>query len=318
MSRARTLADQFNSDGKFALTPVASVNAGQIGGRRNLVINGAMQVWQRGTSTTLTSNDQATNYHTADRWTQYFDVDSGSGSISLTLSQSTDVPTGEGFAYSLKGVTAPSSFVKASSDNVCLFTYKVESLDANGLAWGTSGAKTATLSYWIKSNTAGTGTLQIRLENSSVVSGASDGNYYTKFTINSANTWEYKTHTIPASTTDGWPYTTSNTAMLVLWNFGTNQAAASTQDAWFRNNNIGQKHSDQTLDFLTTAGEAYITGVQLEVGSAATDFEHRSYGEDLLLCKRYYQYIGGDTPYQNIATVTNFTGGIMVGPLPMK
>src|SRR6056300_347414 len=254
----------------------------------NLIINGAMNIWQRGTTVTLTSNDN-TNYHTADRWGQYLDIDEGSGSLSVTISQSTDVPSTESFSYSLKAATTPSSFVPSGSDNIALFTHKIETYNANPLGWGTSGAKAATLSYWIKSDTAGTGTLQIRLTDSSIVSGTSDGNYYTSYTINQANTWEYKTQLIPANSTDGWRRTVSNIALHIHWFFGSEQTAAGTQDAWYRENNHGRPHSSQTLDFMTNAGEAYLTGVQLEVGNTATPFEHRSYGEELQLCHRYYQ-----------------------------
>ena len=256
-------------------------------GRRNLIINGAMNIWQRGTTKTFTANDSA-NYHTADRWGQFVDIDQGSGSLSVTISQSSDVPLTEGFTYSLKGATTPSSFVPAGEDNLALFTQKIETFNCNPLKWGRTGAEPATLSYWIKSDTAGTGTIQIRLTDSSSVSGAGDGNYYTSFTINQANTWEYKTHLIPANSTDGWRRSVSDIGMHIHWYFGSNQSAAGTQDAWYRNNNHGAPHSSQTLDFMTNAGEAYLTGVQLEVGSEATPFEHLSYGEELTLCQRYY------------------------------
>lgn len=281
--------------------PISTINNASfadtaVHGRRNLIVNGAVQVWQRSISQTFTAND-VSNYYTADRWGQWVDFDEGSGSLSVTISQSTDVPSTEAFSYSLKGATTPSSFVPAGNDNIALFTYKVETYDANPLGWGTSGAKPATLSYWIKSDTTGIGTLQIRLVDSSVVSGAADGNYYTTFTINQANTWEYKTHLIPANTTDGWRRSVSNIGIHIHWNFGSNQPSPATEDAWFRANNHMAPHSSQTLDFLTTAGEAYLTGVQLEVGEQATPFEHRSYGEELSLCQRYYCITGTSAGY---------------------
>ena len=275
MSRAREFADL-----------AGSADAGGLTGR-NLIINGGMQVFQRGTTKTFTSNDNS-NYYVADRWGQFVDINEGTGSLSVTISQSTDTPAGQGFMYSLKGATTPSSFAKAGSDNLALFTHKVETYTANRLGWGESGAKPATLSYWIKSDTTGTGTLQIRLPDSSVVSGAADGNFYTKFTINQANTWEYKTHLIPANTTDGWRKTSSNLAMHIHWYFGSNQSDVATEDAWFRSNNHGTPHSDNTFDFLNNAGEAYLTGVQLEVGDKATPFEHRSYEDELLRCQRFF------------------------------
>jgi len=280
-----------------------TVEADLKSGRKNLIINGGMQVWQRGTSKTLTAND-VTNYHTVDRWGHFLDFDNGSGSLSVTISQSTDVPSTETFSYSLKGATTPSSFVPSGSDNLALFTHKIETYNANPLGWGTSGAKAATLSYWIKSDTAGTGTLQMRLVDSSSVSSAQDGNYYTSFTINQANTWEYKTHLIPANSTDGWRRSVSNTGVHIHWYFGSNQSDVATEDAWFRVNNHGTPHSSHTLDFMTNAGEAYLTGVQLEVGSQATDFEYRSYGEELALCQRYYyQMTSPGSGY--IASITN-------------
>lgn len=266
-------------------------------GRRNLIINGAMQVAQRGTtSSALTHNTNV--YHSVDRWSAVTDQNDGSGTLTTTFSQSTDVPSTETFPYSLKAVVNNTSFTPSGTDCTALFSHSIETYNANPLGWGTAAAKQATLSYWIKSSVAGTGTLQIRLHDSSNVSGAGDGQFYTKFTINQANTWEKKTHLIPANTTDGWRRTVSENAMQLYWFFASEQAAVSTQDAWFRLNNYGQRHSDMTLDFQTTGGTAYLTGCQLEVGEQATDFEHRSFGEELALCQRYYQksYDYGDAP----------------------
>lgn len=257
-------------------------------GRRNLIINGDVAIWQRGTSTTtLTSND-STGYNGADRFGQFFDIDQGSGTISLAISQSTDTPANQPFDYSIKAVVTDTSYTPSGSDNVAPFTYKVETYDANPLGWGTTAAKPATLSYWIKSSVAGTGTLQIRLPDSSQVSGASDGNFYTTFVINTADTWEKKIHVIPANTTDGWRRTVSNIGLHIHWNFGSNQGNVATEDTWFRANNHMQPHSDQTLNFLDGGGTAYLTGVQLEVGSEASEFEFISRAEQLSLCQRYF------------------------------
>ena len=257
-------------------------------GRRNLIINGAMQVWQRGISTSaLTHNSNI--YHSADRWSAVLDQDQGSGTLTTTFSQSTDVPSTEAFTYSLKAVVNASSRTPSGTDCTALFSHSIETYNANPLGWGTAAAKQATLSYWIKSSVAGTGTLQLRLNDSNQVNGVADSQLYTKFTINQANTWEKKTHIIPANATDGWRRNVSENAIQIYWFFGSNQAAAPTQDAWFRQNNYGQRHDDMTLSFQTTGGTAYITGCQLEVGNTATDFEHRSIGEELQLCQRYYQ-----------------------------
>ena len=259
-------------------------------GRRNLIINGAMTIAQRGTTSSALGNGN-NQYHTVDRWSYLGDQDQGSGTLSTTFSQVTDVPASETFVNSLKAVVSSSGVTPSGSDCIALFQQQIETFNANPLGWGTAAAKPATLSYWIKSSVAGTGTLQLRLNDSSSVSGASDGNYYTKFTINQADTWEKKTHLIPANTTDGWRTTVTASAIQIYWFFGSNQAAASTQDAWFRQNNYGQKHSDATFNFQVTGGTAYITGCQLEVGETASDFEHRPHGEELSLCQRYYTQV---------------------------
>ena len=280
-------------------------------GRRNLIINGAMQIWQRGTtSSALTHNSNV--YHSVDRWSAVTDQNDGSGTLTTTFSQSTDVPSTETFPYSLKAVVTNTSFTPSGTDNTALFSHSIETYNANPLGWGTAGAKQATLSYWIKSSVAGTGTLQIRLHDSNNVSGASDGNFYTKFTINQANTWEKKTHLIPANTTDGWRRNVSATAMQLYWFFASEQGTVSTQDAWFRLNNYGQRHSDMTLDFQTTGGTAYLTGCQLEVGEQATDFEHRSYGEELSLCQRYY-YRAADGTSKTLGLGVNYQTSYMSG-----
>ena len=205
-------------------------------GRRNLIINGAMQIWQRATtSSALTHNSNI--YHSVDRWSAVTDQNDGSGTLTTTFSQSTDVPSTETFPYSLKAVVANTSFTPSGTDCTALFSHSIETYNANSLGWGTAAAKQATLSYWIKSSVVGTGTLQIRLHDSSNVSSAGDGQFYTKFTINQANTWEKKTHLIPANTTDGWRRNVSENAMQLYWFFASEQAAVSTQEAWFRQNN---------------------------------------------------------------------------------
>jgi hypothetical protein len=285
-------------------------------GRRNLIINGAMQVWQRGTTSGALGH-QSAYYHTADRWGATLDQDQGSGTLTTTYSQSTDVPSTDTFPYSLKAVVASSGVTPSGTDCTALFYQHIETLNANPLGWGTSAAKQATLTYWIKSSVAGTGTLQLRLNDSNQVNGVADGQLYTKFTINQANTWEKKTHLIPANATDGWRRNVSESAIQMYWFFGSNQAAAPTQDAWFRQNNYGQKHSDATFNFQATGGTVYLTGVQFEVGDTATDFEHRSHEEELRLCSRYFRkigrHMGGAREGYSASTVTFYPGMRLIG-----
>ena len=157
----------------------------QLGGRRNMIINGAMQVAQRGTSqASITS----TGYYTIDRW-QVAITNGGT----WTMSQDTDVPTGEGFANSLKMdcTTADTSF--GASDSLYVRT-KLESQDCQNMKKGTSNAEKVTLRFWVKSSKTGTHIVELLdNDNSRFVSLA--------YTISSADTWENHTLTFPADTT---------------------------------------------------------------------------------------------------------------------
>ncbi len=208
----------------------------QIGGRRNMIINGAMQVAQRGTSqASITS----TGYYTIDRW-QVAITNGGT----WTMSQDTDVPTGEGFANSLKMdcTTADTSF--GASDSLYVRT-KLESQDCQNMKKGTSSAEKVTLRFWVKSSKTGTHIVELLdNDNSRFVSLA--------YTISSADTWENHTLTFPADTTGA--FADDNGVGLGIH--------------WY-------------MDW-------YLTGVQLEIGEQATPFEHRSFGEELRLCQRYF------------------------------
>ena len=268
----------------------------QIGGRRNMIINGAMQVAQRGTSqASITS----TGYYTIDRW-QVAITNGGT----WTMSQDTDVPTGEGFANSLKMdcTTADTSF--GASDSLYVRT-KLESQDCQNMKKGTSSAEKVTLRFWVKSSKTGTHIVELLdNDNSRFVSLA--------YTISSANTWENHTLTFPADTTGAFA-DDNGVGLGIHWYMGagSNISSGTLGTTWHTtqaNRAAGQVNLADSTD-----NNWYLTGVQLEVGSQATPFEHRSYGEELQLCKRYFHKTGG-TAYCNIGTVTNFSSGAMLGP----
>jgi len=269
MSRARTLADQFNSDGDLALTPVASVNAGQIGGRRNLIINGAMQVAQRGTSSTGVSTG---GYYTMDRfkWNQ-------SGSTTWNLSQSTVSP--DGFAYSNK-IEVNNAVASPSANDYAILSYSFEGQDLQHFDWGTSNAKQITLSFWVRSSI--TGKFYVELDQSSRWNDVS-------YTINAADTWEYKTLTFTGDTSVGPDNDNSAELSIYFWFLAgsTYTSGTTTENVWHQTNNA-DRVVGQTNLAASTGDVIYLTGIQLEVGDQATDFEHRSYGEGLALCQRYY------------------------------
>ena len=238
-------------------------------GRRNLIINGAMQVFQRATSAT----NPGGGYDAADRWRQ---SQNNSGLGNFTIEQSTDAP--DGFATSLKltksGTTTQSSTVSA------FIQQYFEGQNLQQLQYGGSGAKKVTLSFYVKSSL--TGTWGVCLQD-----GEAGKHNAQTYTISSANTWEYKTVTFDGDTSAG--IANDNSAefdVQFVLGAGTDYQTATT-GSW----QSGDKKttSSQTQWPETDGATWLVTGVQLEVGSQATPFEHRSYGEELALCQRYYQ-----------------------------
>ena len=268
---ASSAAIALNSDGQATLNGLNFPTAGPLSSR-NLIVNGAMAVAQRGTSETgLTGN---ANGYPADRF-RFF-----TGSLGTwTIEQSTDAPAG--FGKSAK-MTCTSGASADAGDYVFL-EYNAEAQDLQLLDFGASTAEATTLSFYVKSNKTGTGSVEIeQLDNSSE-------QFVGTYTISSANTWELKTIAIPADT-DG-VINDDNGAGLRFrfWlNSGTDYSGGSTTTAW---TTYGQTNSN--ISNLGVGGSDSdnwaITGVQLEVGSVATPFEHRSYADELRRCERYYQ-----------------------------
>ena len=248
---------------------------------RNLIINGAMQVAQRGTSA-VTVTSSAT-YRTVDRFKT--DID-GSGGGDFSHAQSTDVPSGQGFQYSSKFTTVTQASQPTSEGNRHQLYSLLEEQDVFHLEWGTSNAKTCTLSFWVKGSVTGT---------YGFIFGhyGSGGTYYyyTNYTINSANTWEKKTITVTGSTVGGNNAGGNSFGLRVEWILGVgSDAETGTLNQWTTSSTM--RTAANTVYLPETSGATlYITGVQLEVGEQATPFEHRSYGDELRRCQRYfYQY----------------------------
>ena len=268
----------------------------QIGGRRNIIINGAMQVAQRGTSSTSTS------YATVDRiMVRTNNLDQ----LAFTQSQSSTVPSGEGFSNSFKfEVTTQETAL--SGGEYANIQHRIEAQNLQSLAYGTSNAKKATLSFWVRSSLTGKYSVLFFAEDDTRSNTQS-------FTISSADTWEHKTITIDGDTTG---VIDNNSGSGININF---QLAAGSDYAGTPHSGWGAyaetddfAFSDQ-VNFIAQTGTFYLTGLQFELGSQATPFEHRSFGEELQLCKRYFHKTGG-TAYCNIGTVTNYTSGAMLGP----
>ena len=270
-------------------------------GRRNLIINGAMQIAQRGTSATSAS---AIDYYTVDRFNFR-----GESTGAYTIEQDTDAPAN--FTHSTKlTVTTPDTSIP-SADRYWVGTF-LEGNSVSQLNLGTVDAQQFTLSFYIKSSLTGT-----------FSGGFSNGNYdrayVFEYTINSANTWERKTVTITGDTSGTWT-TGTGTGLRVVWDLGSASNRQTTAGAWESSGNFAATGATQVI--ATNGATFYITGVQLEVGSVATPFEHRSYGEELALCQRYYfedSPVGRDS-YFAVGHVWNGSLG-QIGfwtPVPMR
>ena len=266
MSKARQLADLGNVYDDGALS------------NRNLIINGAMQVAQRGTSAVTVTT--SAGYRTVDRFKT--DID-GSGGGDFSHAQSTDVPAGQGFQYSSKFTTVTQASQPTSEGNRHQLYNLLEEQDVFHLEWGTSNAKTCTLSFWVKGSVTGT---------YGFIFGhyGSGGTYYyyTNYTINSANTWEKKTITVTGPTVGGNNDGGNSFGLRVEWILGVgSDAETGTLNEWTTSSTM--RTAANTVYLPETSGATlYITGVQLEVGDTATPFEHRSYGDELARCQRYY------------------------------
>ncbi len=258
---------------------------------RNVIINGGFDVWQRGT--TFTS--PASTSFTADRWA-YLE----NGTMTHTITRSTDVPTqaqsGYKSNYSMKidCTTADSSI---ASDVYNFVVQKIEGYNIQPLQ-----GNTVTLSFWIKSTKTGTQTICWR--NSSL-----DMNMVKEYTINTTNTWEKKEITWTFDNSGGtWNYTNGIGGWL-CWNLAHGTNFHTTKDAWQSTSGV-MSTSSAVNNTDSTSNDIYLAQVQLELGSSATPFEHRSYGEELARCERYYQIIAcvnsSWTPVSNDGTTSRF------------
>ena len=244
---------------------------------RNLIINGAMQVSSRGTSFTGLTN--GSNGYTLDRFRF---VEQGSPTFACTISKSSTAPTGFANSLKLDITTAQSSL--GAADTLQIDTI-IEAQDLQHLSYGSSSAKTLTLSFWVKSNKTGTYGLYLHQHDDT-------RSFYTSYTIDSADTWEHKTISVPADTV-GVIDNDNDRGIYVRWGLaaGSNYTSGTTSNSWGADV-TANRYPDLSVNIAdNTANEWYITGVQLEVGSVATPFEHESYGQTLAKCQRYYQVI---------------------------
>jgi len=262
----------------MALTTVRPQGMGFNTGRRNMVINGAMQVSQRGTSETGVTSG---GYKQApDRW-----IIAGSSAGTWTVSQSSTVPSGEGFSYSYKLDCTTADASLSAGDHWVLAHY-IEAQNVAHLGYSTSSAKKITLSFWVRSAKTGTYVLEI-------VRNDSDRHIAQTYTISSADTWEHKTLTFDADTGgSAIPHDNGRGFEINFWlAAGSTFSGGTLATSWATK--VAANRAAGVVNLAdSTSNDWYVTGVQLELGENASDFEHRSFGEELALCQRYYQKIG--------------------------
>ena len=280
MSKARGLADLGNvySDGALS--------------NRNVILNGAMTVAQRGVSFTGVT---ASSYYSCDRFA-FNPYLLGA----WTVSQDTDGPVGFSNSYKFECTTADAA---PAAGDVLSLLHRIEGQNLQHLAFGTAEAQNVTLSFWVKSNATGTYTLDFR----GVDSGRSIGANYT---VDASGVWEKKTITFVGDTVSG-PNNDSGTGIEVHWwlGSGSNFTSGSLHTTWATSNNV-DRNAGSNVNLADTIGNYFqITGVQLEVGDTATPFEHRSYGQELALCQRFYEILSNTGVNSTPASYSSVGGG---------
>ena len=243
---------------------------------RNLIINGDMSIAQRSTSEASKGADAG--YFTVDRM-YYFE--NGTTDVRFTQSQSTDVPSGQGFASSIKFdcTTADTSL---ATDNQLVLKHRLEGQNLQQVKFGTSSAESLTLSFWIKSTKTGTFIVELSREGSRKISKS--------YTVSSSDTWEKKTLTFSPDT-GGSALSNDNSNRLevnMYMGVGTNYSSGTLNTSWSAPSNT-DRAVGQVNAFDNTSNNILFTGVQLEVGTSATPFEFLPYDVNLRRCMRYYQ-----------------------------
>ena len=284
--------------GPTGITTVTTINTTNITNstplsNRNYIINGAMQIAQRGQSFSVTGS--YTNY-TLDRFITENNHDGAS-----TFTQSSTAP--DGFKNSLK-IDVTTADTSLATTHYMQVQQRVEAQNLQGLSYGTSDAKAITFSFFVRSNKTGDYSFTLQQND--------NGNRQmpSKYTINSANTWERKIITVPADTSGAFN-DDNGIGLIITWGLSYGSAYTSgsvSADNSFKTYNQADFGAGQGVNLLdSTSNEWYLTGVQMELGEVATPYEYKTYAQELNACMRYYEgiFMGPGTAlmrtYQNNA-----------------
>jgi len=257
---------------------IANVNKGSSLAAKNFIQNGSFQVWQRATAATAQTDG---DYKTADRW---FGWVSGGGAYTTEKSTGHLADTGHENALKVAVTTADTSI--ASGDYYAI-THRIEAQNLQSLQYGSANAKPVTLSFWVKATKTGINTLSLTKDDSTAI------RMVKEFTINSSNTWEYKTMTfIPDSsikTAASAIVNDTGRGFQLNWVLKYGSTYDGTADAWTTSSHFTTSNGVNNMD--STSNTFYLTGVQLEIGEKATAFEHEPYDTTLKKASRYYTEI---------------------------
>jgi hypothetical protein len=254
--------------------PLSTIDTSSISGLgygfKNRIINGGMQVNQRGGTISASGT---VNTYAIDR----FAMRTTASSVVVSMEQSTVAPSGFYNSLLCTVTTADSSLT--TGDPTTLFQ-RIEGVNVVDLSWGTASAQPVTISFQVRSSV--TGTYGVGVQNDS-----GNRSYPSTYTINAANTWETKTITLPGDTTGTWNLGITSTALYVFFSLSAASNYQGPANAWAASDYRGT--TGQVNWGATLSNTFYITGVQLEAGTVATSFDWRSYGTEFQLCQRYYQ-----------------------------
>ena len=253
---------------------IGNINAGGGGVNRNVIINGAMNVAQRGTSST--GLGASSGYFTIDRFRLAFNT-----SGRLTMSQDSSVPSGKGFANSLK-LACTTTDTSLAADELLTLNHRIEGQNLQGFAKGTSDAKPFAVSFYCKGNASATYVLEMQ---------DNDNDRQISKTFNVTTDWTKVTLNFPADTTGAFDDDNAQSMQFQIWlNAGSNYTSGTiNSSAWASTTNANRVGGGTTNFFDSTARTFFITGLQLEVGQNPTEFEHEPFDVTLSKCHRYFQ-----------------------------
>ena len=248
------------------------ITNGQVGGRRNLIINGNFQNWQR--STSETGLGASAGYFTADRWR----ISTANSAGRFTMNRTAGDPDGFNYGLVINCTTADTS---VAADEILLLQQKIEGQDVQHLKKGTSDAESVTISFYAKIVGSATDFVVTLYDN--------DNNRFISKLFTFTTSWVRYYFTVPGDTTGTLDQDTSSSLEMWFWlHAGSNHTSGTLQTSWGSDTNANRAAGIASI-YSSTSNEYYLAGVQMEVGSQATPFEHRSFGEEKDLCYRYYE-----------------------------